>query len=157
MGRKLHWLVKRQPLRHVELEAAVRVHVAVEHQGLRLISVVRPEPPGHLTERHAKIWRQVAATKPADWFRADTFPLLAAYCHHVAAAMEIDRKIEANRASADTDDMEQLFKMRERESRAIVALARSMRLTQQSQLKAETAYSRQKNEPASSPPWEWGG
>src|ERR1043165_4967430 len=43
----------------------------------------RPEPLSHLTDDEASIWREVVATKPADWFMRDSQPVLAAYCQAV--------------------------------------------------------------------------
>jgi hypothetical protein len=46
--------------------------------------------------------------------------------------------------------------MAERETRAITSLARSMRLTHQSRLKAETAATRVRATPDGPRPWDWG-
>jgi hypothetical protein len=53
-----------------------------------------PEPPAELTEFQAAVWQSVVATKPADWFQADSFPLLVSFCKHVSAAAVIDQAMD---------------------------------------------------------------
>lgn len=119
----------------------------------------RHAPPDELTDEQADIWRAVVATKPATWFTEDTHPLLMGYCRHVVAGRSLARMIDAfDMALAETEDglkrYEKLLQMRERESRAMTALARSMRLTQQAQLKAETAATRAASVGGARKPWE---
>src|SRR3954451_18956821 len=104
----------------------------------------RPQPPDELTDEQAEVWRAVVATKPADWFQPDTHPLLTQYCRHTVAARVLARQIDGMDPAclADEDQLrryEKLLAMRERESRAINALARGMRLTQQSRYDAAKA------------------
>ncbi len=40
----------------------------------------RPEPPAHLGDDAAEIWRSITNSLPADWFSAGTLPLLEALC-----------------------------------------------------------------------------
>lgn len=104
----------------------------------------RPEPPAELTEAQAEVWRAVVQTKPADWFTDDSHPLLVAYCKHVVTARQLGAAIDAFNTALLTDDehvkrYDKLLAMRERETRAITALARSMRLTQQARYDAKRA------------------
>ena len=97
--------------------------------------IPRAAPPGQLSDFEASIWQQVVATKPADWFQADTHPLLVSYCKHVGQMAHVDRLVADCPPVKDDEDLKRLdmlYKMRDRESRAISGLARSMRLTQQS-------------------------
>ena len=132
-------------------------NAAIETESLRLVRVARSKPPVHLSGPQAEVWLRVVETKPADWFRPDTFPLLEAYCHHAVTAKAIDEKIRLEGAGMETDEMDRLLKMRARESRVLMALGRSMRLTQQSQLKAETAHTQQQRTRGRSAPWTWNG
>lgn len=111
------------------------------------ISGQRPRAPRELTKAEAEIWKATVATKPADWFRPDSWPLLTSYCRH---AVMVDRLTQdINRLPTMSDDadngvkmlglLDKLLAMRERETRSMSALARAMRLTHQSRLKAETA------------------
>jgi len=75
------------------------------------------------------------ATKPADWWRPDTYPLLISYCKHVANAKRIDWLLAGfsndQLKNEDIDWIEwlacldKMLRARDRESRALVNLARS--------------------------------
>lgn len=111
----------------------------------------RPAAPDDLTEEQAREWAAVVNRLPADWFPRETHPVLAAYCRHIVAGRHIAQlisKIEKGR-SIEVDDYDKLLKMQERESRAVTACARSMRLTQQ------TTYLPTKQKPAPvENPWD---
>ncbi len=120
-------------------------------------SIPRLPPPAELTEYEAHIWASVVNTKPADWFQADTLPLLLSYCKHVSHASTLDNEIRKFNPEWLRDDdglrrYKLLTDMRERESRALTALARSMRLSHQSQYRAESAATAKKK--AEKRPWE---
>lgn len=107
----------------------------------------RPEPPAELTDEQAQLWRAVVATKPTDWFTDDSHPLLVGYCKHVTSFRSLNEQIDAFDAHWLRDPegvkrCDMLMRMRDRESKRVESLARSMRLTQQSRYKAETAHNR---------------
>jgi len=88
---------------------------------------------------------------PADWFGAETYPLLVQYCRHVVSSDRVAQLIAAAEAGDQFDvrEYDQLLKMQEREGRAMSALATRMRLTQQ------TTYDKSKRKPsAAKRPWE---
>ena len=121
--------------------------------------IPRAAPPGDLSDYEAAIWSAVINTKPADWFQADTLPLLLSYCKHVSTAATIDRELaEFDPKWLRDDDGLKRYKtltdMRERESRAQTALARSMRLTQQAQYNAPTAATSANKSKQSAKPWQ---
>jgi hypothetical protein len=121
--------------------------------------VPRQPPPEVLTELETGIWLSVINTKPADWFQADTTQLMVAYCKHVSTAMLLDKQIaefEPGWLSDDNglDRYKQLTDMREKQTRAISALSRSMRLTQQSRYRASVAYVADRKETGRKKPWE---
>jgi hypothetical protein len=93
----------------------------------------RPEPPSDLTREQAEEWVAVVNRLPADWFPRETHPVLASYVRHIVAARHVAQLIvKLEKAeTVDVDEYDQLLRIQERESRAIVACARSMRLTQQ--------------------------
>lgn len=117
-----------------------------------LESVQRPDAPYDLTDVEADEWRAIVSSLPADWFDRGNFPLLTQLCRHVSAARRVAQLIEQAAASKDFDRKEfiELLARQEAESRAISALLRSMRLTQQSIMRAETA----KRPKASRKPWD---
>jgi hypothetical protein len=121
--------------------------------------IPRAAPPQDLAAYEAEVWMSVVNTKPADWFAADTLPMLRSYVRHCYQAKKIDDEMDkiigrpflAEAAEDDKglplylgDLFEKLQKMRERESAKIMALARSMRLTQQSQIDPERAHTKSK-------------
>lgn len=106
----------------------------------------RPEPPRSLSNAEACVWRQTVATKPADWFQADSWPMLTLYCRAVVAGDMLSQRIadaiaaaEAGVESVTIEIIDKLLAMRDREGKAVNTYARAMRLTHQSRLKAETA------------------
>jgi hypothetical protein len=110
--------------------------------------IPRAAPPSELSAFETEVWIAVTNTKPADWFQADSVAMLRAYCRHVYQAHKIDQQMDEiiGRPFADKEghsavgaQFDALTRMRERETRAIMALARSMRLTQQSRVEAKTA------------------
>lgn len=111
----------------------------------------RPDAPYDLTDEQAEEWWAVINRMPADWFPRETHGLLAQYCRHVVAARRVAQLISEAEAqeSINIDDLDKLYKMQEREGRALSSLATRMRLTQQ------TTYDKTKKKPASvKKPWE---
>jgi hypothetical protein len=112
----------------------------------------RPPPPDELTAEQGEVWRASVAAMPADWFGRETYPLLAAYCRHVCRSRWLAQEIDANadrilKLDGGVAMLDKLFGMAERESRAVMAHARSLRLTIQAKLDAKSA-GRQANGPA---------
>lgn len=116
-------------------------------------TIRRAEPADELTEEEAEVWRLVVNRLPADWFPAETLPMLSQYCRHTVASRRVAQLIE--RMQSDTDgfsikDYDRLLKMQERESRCLASLATKMRISQQ------TTYdkSRKKGSVGPKKPWE---
>lgn len=93
----------------------------------------RPEAPRHLTDEQAAEWRVVVERLPAEWFQAETLPMLSEYCRHIVKARRVAQLVAKAEDSEDLDIdlLDKLYKMAERESRAMSSLATRMRLTQQ--------------------------
>ena len=130
------------------------------------LSVRRPEPPAELAPEEKETWKAVTATKPPDWWRPDTYPLLISYCKHVANAKRIDWLLEGysndqiKKKEFKWDNwiawlacLDKMLKARDRESRALVNLARAMRLSQQAMILPRGAGRQTVNNP---PPHEFG-
>jgi hypothetical protein len=127
---------KRKPGRKSTAELGVKISA---------LEVKRPKPPAEFSPEEKETWKSITAQKPPDWFRKDTFPLLTAYCSHIENARRIDRLLTAVRTDEymRTDDLSftdylnclnTLLRARDRESRALISLARSMRLSQQAMI-----------------------
>jgi hypothetical protein len=103
--------------------------------GPKRIEVVdRQKAPHDLNDEETEVWAAVVNAEPADWFSASTVPVLAQYCRHVVNARRIAELKE--KATSDPElsvsDYNGLLAMERAETRIIAALARTMRLTQQS-------------------------
>jgi hypothetical protein len=105
------------------------------------LSTARPIPPDDLTERQADEWRRIVGRLPADWFPAETWPLLAAYCRHIVQARRIADLVNSFQPTWAGEDgglerLNLLGKMQDREHRAMANLATKLRLTNQSRYDA---------------------
>jgi len=128
---------------------------------LEVVSVRRPDPPADLTAEQAEEWRAVVARMPVDWFGRETHQLLAQYSRHVARARALARQVDALDPKHLTCPQflkryDKLLAMAERESRAMTALARAMRITQRSRIRAETAGRASSKAGDGRRPWEFG-
>jgi len=120
----------------------------------------RPPPPEGMTALERLVWNRVSGAMPAGWFRREHLDMLKSYCQHAARSDLFNRMASAFEAGdvgekIELADLDRISKMAERESRAALALARSMRITHQAQIRPETAATKRDN-PASDErrPWE---
>jgi len=100
----------------------------------RLETIERPDAPYDLTDEQSDEWWAVVNRLPADWFPRETHPMLADYCRHVIKSRRVAQLVAdaENASDLDIDLLDKLYKMAERESRAITSLATKMRISQQS-------------------------
>ncbi len=119
-----------------------------------------PPAPEGMTTPERLIWNRVSGAMPAGWFKREHIDLLRAFCQHAARSdrfnqmasaidpQEIGERIELT-------DLDRISKMAERESRAALALARTMRITHQAQIRPESAATKRDSVPADEKrPWE---
>lgn len=97
-------------------------------------TIQRPDAPYDLTDEQADEWWAVVNSMPADWFTRETHALLADYCRHVVKSRRVAQLVADAEKSDELDVglLDKLYKMAERESRAIGSLAVRMRISQQS-------------------------
>ena len=102
------------------------------------------KPPPELTDAQAQVWRDVVSSMSADWLIRGAFPVLIEYTRHVCRA----RLLEAQIAHFETEwagipggmeRLDKLLAMADRETKAAVSCARSLRLTPQSQMDRRAA------------------
>ena len=103
---------------------------------------LRLAPPATLTAAQKSVWVSIVNAMPADWFGDEHSPMLVQLCRHKVTSDLIAQQQEEMEREwlADDDGLKRFDKLAacaERETRAIVALERSMRLTQQSQIRAD--------------------
>ena len=114
----------------------------------------RPAAPDCLTTDQAEVWQSVVKAMPPDWFGRETHPLLQQFCRHVVTAREVDGLIAEHEAGElDIPRYNKLLIMRSRESAALTALARTMRMTQQARIDPKTAGRRIAGMPRVDLPW----
>lgn len=93
--------------------------------------------PEGFPEDAAAIWRRVVVALPGGWFGPEHRDMLSAYCLHAAAANRFQLELAGMDADTSCPDSimaaNRLSGMAERESRAALAMARSMRITHQAQ------------------------
>lgn len=92
----------------------------------------RPDPPQHLTQEEAALWREVVAPKPADWFMRDTQPILEAYCHASVMHRALCKRWRDTSDLAEVKDIATLVKLINETSNRMSMLAVKLRLTNQS-------------------------
>ncbi|WP_458389528.1 hypothetical protein [Sphingomonas sp. F9_3S_D5_B_2] len=109
----------------------------------------------------AAVWRDTVGTLPPAWFTKGQFPILTAYCRHAAQAEELAKQVTAFnvdwlKEDGGVDRLNKLLAMAERETRAMTACARSMRITKQSQIEPRGAGRRMAANMQTTRPWETG-
>ena len=120
-----------------------------------LIETRRIAPPDSLTEREQGVWIDTAGSMPAHWFRPMHKPILASYCRHVAKSEKLASMVSQLISEPfDLAELDKLLAMAERETRAMTACARAMRITHQAQIQPRGAGSATANQPKGLAPWE---
>jgi hypothetical protein len=104
----------------------------------------RLRAPHGLSEDEVDLFLAIVGKLPASFFGVQDSEQLAAYCRHCIAAKTLSRTISAFNPQWMTkpggaERLDLLLRMRERESRAALAHARSLRLTRSAQMRPETA------------------
>ena len=124
---------------------------ATELATVTTLETARPEAPVELSAEERIEWDKVVNRLPVDWFPSETHAMLAQYCKHCSAAKMVaflisemqlrphaaDEIAEDATAFFDLDAYDKLLKMQERESRAMIASARSLRFTLQATIDPE--------------------
>ena len=102
-------------------------------------------PPAELSDPQAAVWRDAVSSMPGDWLQRGSYPILVEYCRRVCRSRLLEGEISrfdqewVNSAPGGLERLDKLLAAADRESRAVTALARSLRLTPQSRLEPRTA------------------
>lgn len=105
-----------------------------------------PVPPG-LSAAERVVWMTTVNSKPTDWFGTEHVPMLVEYVRCVCRAQVIDGQLKAfDDAWLNTDEglvrFDKLTAMAIKTAGMINRLATSMRLTQQSTVRAEKVHAK---------------
>ncbi|WP_338692024.1 hypothetical protein V5279_37935 [Bradyrhizobium sp. 26S5] len=116
-------------------------------------------PPAELTDAQAMVWRDSVGSMPGEWLTRAAYPILIAYCRHACRARLLEMQIakfepEWTRVDGGLERLDKMLAMAERETRAISACARALRLTPQAQMHPRTAGRRLNDAPQGARPWE---
>jgi hypothetical protein len=99
--------------------------------------MARLAPVEGLSAAERELWLDVVNAMPANWFAPEQAEVLAIYVRHAVSAANLSmlvNRISPAKLGEDgaLDLLNNLLKMRERESRGAIAAARALRLTNQS-------------------------
>ena len=126
---------------------------SVESLSIAAVSIpVRPDAPEDLTPYQREIWAAITATKPPEWFEADTYPLLRAYC--VAAQRHRDISQELDGMKVSDPLAKELMRMEDLYAKQLKSVGVAMRLTQQSRYTPQAAATANKKASNGKRPWE---
>jgi RecA/RadA recombinase len=105
-------------------------------------------PADGLTVEQQKLWARTVATKPVEWFQPDTIPLLTAYCRMVTEIDRVTGLIDAAYGDIGDDKglqrYDKLLKARDTLHKELRLNATALRLTPQSNMKAEVSHTANK-------------
>lgn len=111
----------------------------------------RLDPPEDFPLAESEVWRAVVATKPVDWFEADSTPLLAEYCRAKVMCDRLAGRID----HCSDEELKDLLVMRDREAKRLAVLGVKLRLTQQSRYTPKSAQTANKA-PSAGKVWGFG-
>ena len=92
--------------------------------------IQRPEPPGGFTTEEADVWRATVRAMKPNWFGPETHPLLSSYVFCAVICADLQARLRG--MTLDHPDSSELRKWHRAETKLLMALARSLRLTPRS-------------------------
>jgi hypothetical protein len=119
-----------------------------------------PAPPSELTDAQAMVWREVVSTLPGDYIGRGAHAVLVAHCRHVCRGRLLElqlRRFEVEWMNVEDglERFDRMLAMADRETKAITATARALRLSPQQQMHPRTAGRRVNDWPADARrPWD---
>jgi phage terminase small subunit len=122
------------------------------------LSIVPPKPlpcPPHVKGAARQVWKEVLSSVPPDFFKPPAQALLVSYCEHVVVQRAAHSA--AKRAKLGTEQHDRLTRLARAESKAIVMLARQLRLSPRSTMNSRATRDRLKEVPTVEAPWDFAG
>jgi hypothetical protein len=102
----------------------------------------RLKPSDSMSEAQAAVWRATVNSLPGDWFSPAERPLIECFAQHVCRRADLEALLATIDARAHLDNFTKIARLIALETGVVASLARAMRLTPRSRLKAETAANR---------------
>src|SRR5262245_61665835 len=101
-------------------------------------------PPAELSDAQAQVWRDAVGSMRGGWLQRGAHAILVEYTRHVCRARLLEQEIahfdrEWIAAPGGLERLDRLLAAADRESKAVVACARALRLTPQAQMHPKTA------------------
>lgn len=121
-------------------------------QVVSIVNVPRIKAPTHLPDSQRIALQGLIDSKPGDYFQACDLPLLVQLVRHLEAADRWAAETQALEAD-DLDGLKWLSMQADRESKAIVLLMRTLRLSPQARYRPD-ATSKHRAVSAGPKPWE---
>ena len=106
--------------------AALAMPALLRREQARLV------PPKHLTEAQCAMWRATVNALPPDYFRPEVAATLERYCIGVDRVRQLEVLLAEDDPAQDFDRYERIVRLAGIETARIAALARSLRITNQS-------------------------
>lgn len=118
-----------------------------------------PDKPTDLLPDELELWNKIVISREPDFFDAATLPLLSEYCRLQSTITEMTEQIESFESEWLLSDdgvkrYDKLSQIRDRSQGRMIALARSMRLTQQARYVPDKASNRPKSSAGKPKPWQ---
>ena len=122
-----------------------------------------PLAPSELTDAQADVWRKVVGSMPSNFVSKGAHPILIEYCRHVCRSRLLERQIarfemDWVKAEGGLERFDRLLNVADRETRAMTACARALRLTPQAQMHPRSAARQMDAAPLGDEvmPWDFG-
>lgn len=108
-------------------------------------------PPKGMPEEERAVWLAAVSSKPPEWFREDSVPMLEAYCQTVVYC----RRLRAQAQHADSImDQVRFQRMLSTQTMLMMQLATKMRLTQQARMGPKKAARMERDAAVTGQPWD---
>jgi hypothetical protein len=121
---------------------------------------VPPEPSPDLTPEQAVLWRNTLAALPGDWVEPAALPVLAELCRRVCRARLLEGQVRdfdpewIQQHAGGIERFDRLLAMADRETKAVIACCRALRLTPSAVMHPRVAGRRLANTPIGPTPWD---
>jgi hypothetical protein len=104
-----------------------------------VIETPRPDAPYDLTDAEAEEWRAIVASMPPEHFARGNYPLLAQLCRHIVSSSMVAALVASlgKEKQIDTKQLSHLLSLQDRETKTIIWLCKTMRLSQQAVYRGE--------------------
>ena len=115
--------------------------------------------PAELTDAQADVWRSTVGSMSGNWLNRAAVPVLVEYCRRTCRSRLLEQQVAAFevewlRAEGGLERFDRLLAMADRETKAITACARALRLTPQAQMHPRTAARLVEDRPAGRKLWD---